>query len=241
MPILLTLSGRHPHYPSFIHHFKRKTWVDGPYSGVCRPKREQRKMKGLILFWLDEKQKYRRENGKIRWEKKCTPSPSPVSFPLFHFLFFSLSAPWGLGVSCNLSIGFSLAYPVTCSPSYLFLFLLDHFYSISMSLFPCFFAFCLSLSLSLLSLLGFLNLLSACLQHVCDRAAWQEGRQADGHWDLEWLRSGASGAHGECVFPTSVECQRTPIHLLKSQHSSLTKSTSTHWERENAYCLSACV
>lgn len=37
------------------------------------------------------------------------------------FSFFSFSVPQGLGVSCNLSIGFSPAYPVTCSPSYLFL------------------------------------------------------------------------------------------------------------------------
>lgn len=44
------------------------------------------------------------------------------SFTLTPFsLFFSYSVPQGLGVSCNLSTGFSPAYPVTCSPSYLFL------------------------------------------------------------------------------------------------------------------------
>lgn len=92
----------------------------------------------------------------------------------------------------------------------------------------------------LLSPLGFLNLLSACLQHVCDRAAWQEGRQADGHWDLEWFRSGAGGAHGERVFPTSVECQRTPLQCFDRQRNSPTKSTFTHWERVTAFCVRAC-
>lgn len=144
---------------------------------------------------------------------------------ILSFIFFSLSVPRGLGVSCNLSIGFSLAYPGTCSPSQTFLFLSDHFpccFHVSPWVITCLsLSFCVSPSLSLLSLLGFLRILSVCLQHVCDRAAWQEGRQADGHWDLEWLRSGASGAHGEHVFPTSVECQRTPIHCLSPQHSSL--------------------
>lgn len=119
-----------------------------------------------------------------------------------------------------MSVGFSLAYPVTCS-SHLFLFLPDlSHYFIPISLCPwlplSLFLFQYA-SLSSLFLWCFPSLLSVCLQCVCDRAAWQEGRQADGHWDLEWLRSGAGSAHGEHVFPTSVKCQRTPIHCLNPQ------------------------
>lgn len=237
MSILLTLSCRHPHYPPFIHHFKRQTWVDGPRSGVCRPKREQSNFQSeghdfVLLRW---KPKNRMENRKERWEKtwNALAHPHSFSFSLSFSLFFSLSlsrcVPRGLGFSCNLSIGFSFAYPATCPPSYLLL--LDHFLfrfyvrlttnrSLSLSLFQS-----LSSSLFLLSLLSFLMLLSVCLQHVCDGAAWQEGRQADGHWDLEWLRSGVSGAHGEHVFPTSLECQRTPIQCHGPQ------TTSRHWGR----------
>ena len=164
--------------------------------------------------------KTRERQKEVRREKTWSAllHPHPLCFS-FIFCVFSVSVPWGLGVSWNLSIGLSLAYPVTCSPSYLFL--SDHFlfhFHVSLPLIirlypppppPC------------RSLLGFLSLLSVCLQRVCDRAAWQEGRQADGHWDLEWLRSGASGAHGEHVFPTSVECQWTALLALNPQRGFL--------------------
>lgn len=62
-------------------------------------------------------------------------TPSPVSFPLFQFFFCSLEV---LGVSCNLSIGLSLSYPVTCSR--LFFFFLTIF-NIFLYIFICFFFF----------------------------------------------------------------------------------------------------
>lgn len=128
MSILLTLSGRHPHYPSFIHHFKRKTRVDGPCSGVCRPKREQRNLQNeghdfVLVRW---KPKSRREMEKLDARRRemhsftLTLSHS-LSLSFLFSLSLSLSPPVsrGLGVSCNLSIGFSLVCTVTCSPSYL--------------------------------------------------------------------------------------------------------------------------
>ena len=156
---------------------------------------------------------------------KCTPSPSPC---LISFFSFSLS----LSLSLSLSPG-DWGFPVTWASGsplfilslvlhHIFLFSPDHFlFRLHISLptitrfsLSCFLP--LSSLLLLLSLLGFLSVLSVCLQHVFDRAAWQEGRQADGHWDLEWLRSGASGAHGERVFPTSAEFQRTLVLTLST-------------------------
>lgn len=147
---------------------------------------------------------------------KYTLSPWLVLSFIFYF-FLSLSLRDG-------------GFPVTWTPgSPLLILSLGHhisfsfsvtiFHFFSPSLCPWLPVSLLSLyaSLSLLFLWRFLSLLSVCLQCVCDRAAWQEGRQADGHWDLEWLRSGASSAHGEHVFPTSVKCQRTPIHCLNPQ------------------------
>ena len=126
MSILLTLSGRHPRYPSFIHHIKRKTSVDGPCSGVCRPKREQRNFQNegndfVLVRW---KPKNRREMEKLD-ERRHEMHSFTLTLSHFFFLFLSLSfslalpVSRGLGVSCNLSIGFSLVYTVTCSPSYL--------------------------------------------------------------------------------------------------------------------------
>lgn len=65
MPILLTLSGRHPHYPSFIRHFKRRR----AWSGWTDPE-TQTENKGTLrsLFWLDGNQK-QGGNGKIRREE----------------------------------------------------------------------------------------------------------------------------------------------------------------------------
>lgn len=111
--------------------------------------------------------------------------------------FFFASVPRGLGVSCNLSIGLSLAYPVTCSPSYLFLltrFSIPSFFSINVSVlsFGLFFLFLFALApLSA----GFPELiispLAACL--------WQgslAGRKA-GWWPLRsWV--------------TQVRCKRCP-------------------------------
>lgn len=41
---------------------------------------------------------------------KCTPSP--VSFLLFQYFFFTLRRIWG--VSCNLSVGLAFSYSLTC-------------------------------------------------------------------------------------------------------------------------------
>lgn len=144
MSILLTLSGRHPHYPCFIQHFKRKTWVDGPCSGVCWAKREQRNFQneGHNFFQVRWQQKNR---GKIKKVDEGRHEMHSFTLTLSHSLSFifsslslspSLSVPRGWGVSCNLSIGFSLARPVTCCPSNLFLFTLIIFHFIFTSLRP---------------------------------------------------------------------------------------------------------
>lgn len=216
MSILLTLSGRHPHYPYFIHHFKRKTWVDGPCSGVCKPKGEQRNFHNEEHYFVLLRRKPKNRRREKPWNALL--HPHPVSFSLqFFLLFFSRCLSlrdWGFPVTWALGSPLPILSLVLNDISfYLFHF---PFHSVSVYMIS------LSLSLSLLSVLGFLRILSVCLRvRVCDRAAWQEGRQADGHWDLEWLRSGASGAHGEHVFPTSEECQRTPIHCPNPQHSFL--------------------
>ncbi len=109
---------------------ERLEWMDRAQE--CVDQRENKgtfKMKGMILFYLEENQ---RTGGKMeKWDERRHEMHSftlALSHSLsFVFSFFSLSVPRGLGVSCNLSIGFSLAYPVTCSPSYLFVFLPDHF------------------------------------------------------------------------------------------------------------------
>lgn len=162
------------------------------------------------------------ENEKIRWHEMHSFTLT-LSHSLCHLLSLSLSLrDWGFPVTWALGSPLLILSLVLYHIS--FSLTIFHFRYMSLCKWlpfsPCFLS--LSPSLLLLSLLSFLSLLSLCLQHICDRAAWQEGRQADGHWDLEWLRSGASGAHGEHVFPTSVECQRTPIHCLSPQHSSLT-------------------
>lgn len=211
MPILLTLSGRHPHYPSFIHHFKRKTWVDGPYSGVCRPKREQRKMKGLILFWLDEKQKYRREMEKLDEKRNALLHPHWSHSLFFIFSFFlSLSAPWGLGVSCNLSIGFSL-----CLSCHLFSII-----SLSLSPKPFLFHFHVSLPMlfRFLSLSFALAPLSAgfpeLIISVFAACLWQgslAGRKA-GWWPLRsWV--------------TQVRCKRCPWGVCVSYLCGMPENT----------------
>lgn len=165
--------------------------------------------------------KTKEQEGK--WKKKIDESRHEMhSFTLT--LSYSRSFVFSFFFSSSLSLG-DWGFPVTWalgSPLFILSLVLHHIsfsfsltifhlifmslcpWSLSLSLPPSIF---LSPSLSILSLLGFLSLLSVCLQCVCDRAAWQEGRQADGHWDVEWLRSGACGAHGEHVFPTSVEGQ----------------------------------
>lgn len=75
---------------------------------------------GLDSVWLNkQKQKGEYKNFDAPFH------PHSVSISFSSLFFLSLSVLWELGVSCNLSIGFSLAYPITCSPSYLFLFLLN--------------------------------------------------------------------------------------------------------------------
>lgn len=170
--------------------------------------------------------KTRREIWKIKYEKKnptwyALLHPYPVSLS-FIFSFFPPAIPQGLG---GFPVTWVLGSPLLV-PSLVLYHISFHFCQNILIPFPslsCITFSCgplMVLLLSLLSLLGFLRLLSACLQHVCHRAASQEGRRADGHWDLVWLRSGASGAHGEHVFPTSVECQTTPVHCLDPRHSS---------------------
>lgn len=137
-----------------------------------------------------------------------------LSFSLFSFSLTLTLRDWGFPVTWALS-----------SPLLNLSLVLHHFcFSLSLTSFSVSLEPWLSI-LHALSLSHFFPLhssicrfpeliISMCLQCVCDRAAWQEGRQADGHWDLEWLRSGASGAHGEHVFPIALECHRTPIHCL---------------------------
>lgn len=134
----------------------------------------------------------------MRWHKMHSFTLS-LSHCLSFSLFF-LRLPQELGVSCNLSVGFSLSCRNTCSIISISLSSGKIIPISSLGHSPGSPIFLLLLS-SHGSRLGFLPILSACLQHVCDRAALQEGRQADDHWDLQWLRSGANSAHGEHVFP----------------------------------------
>lgn len=161
---------------------------------------------------------------------------------LSHSLLFSLFSslcPSGIG---GFRVTWALGSPVlmlSLALHHLFLFCRTTFNSISMPVLCAYLALSpsVSLSLSLLSA-GFPEFIISMFA-ACDRAARQEGRQADGHWDLEWLRSGASGAHGERVFPTSVECQRTPIHCLNPRHSSL-KILSHHTLGKGKHLLYDC-
>lgn len=150
---------------------------------------------------------------------------------LSHRLSFSLFSP------CPSGIG---GFPVTWgldSPSHVLTLVLSYLFLSLQAISFQFPRLDAHLALPFLSLLaprppslGWVSCphLSACLQHVCDRAALQEGRQADDHWDLQWLRSGANGAHGEHVFPCLCGM---PKNTNSMSWPSLTNSCSTLWQR----------
>lgn len=87
-------------FASLLHHFKRNA-----------PSRRRTKELLKMIFFFPLVLGWKRAD----WEMKTWRA-------LFHRASFPLSfSPEGLGVSCNSSVRFSLAYPVTCSPSRLFM------------------------------------------------------------------------------------------------------------------------
>lgn len=166
---------------------------------------------------------------EIRWEKSWNAlvHPHPVPLSLFHFLFslsLSLSFPWDWGFPVTWALGF---------PSLTLSLVLHH---ISFSPPPTIFSFinsslCLwllvsvSFCASLLSLLGFLSLLSVCLQHVCDRAALA-GRKARLMATEILSDSGPVQAvpMGSMCFLPLLNAREHPSTVFNPQHSS---STST--------------
>lgn len=94
VPVILTLSGRHPHGPSFIYHIKgRLEWMDhGPMPNI-----EQRKVMFFSASIPFFKKDLGRESKHLMWDDtECTPSPSASLTPSFIFSFF-LPVPQGLG------------------------------------------------------------------------------------------------------------------------------------------------
>lgn len=140
-----------------------------------------------------------------------------LSFSLFSFSLTLTLRDWGFPVTWALS-----------SPLLNLSLVLHHFCfslsltSFSVSLEPWLsILHALSLSLSLLSFaLLYLRVSWAYYINVFAVCLWQgslTGRKT-GWWPLRsWMtqvRSGASGAHGEHMFPIALECHRTPIHCL---------------------------
>lgn len=168
---------------------------------------------------------------------KCTLSP-PLC--LIRFLSFSLlslspslslSIPKGWGVSCNLSIGFSRAYPVTCCPSNLFLFLPDKLsFHIHVSL-PAVTRLELSVFLLFLlfSLLGFLSFLSLCCSmFVTGQLGRKEGRLMATEILSDSGPVQAVPVGSMCFLPLW-NAREHPSTVLTLRLS--TDWTFTHWER----------
>lgn len=158
---------------------------------------------------------------------------------------FFASVPRGLGVSCNLSIGLSLAYPVTCSPSYLFL--LDHFlipsFPLLMSLFylsACFFFFFLSLLLLSLCWVSWTYYQPACSVFVTGQLGRKEGRLMATEILSDSGPVQAVPMGSECFLPLW-NAREHPCTFLSPERSSSTSSTFTHWERITTFCMCVCV
>lgn len=209
MSRFIRLAYTSPPYCLYLPHQKERLEVDGPCSGVCRAEWGTK----LLSKWraqfcsagMTAKERMAKRRIMIRIYVKRALSHSVLFSPLVFLFFTLLHCPHGTGnfLHCNLRNGLlvslSCHLPFVISlperfplNSHISLTVINLF---SMPRWPQNSTLSLFLSLS-----GFLSLLSVCLQHVCDEAAWQEGRQADGHWDAEWLRSGASVARGgACV------------------------------------------
>lgn len=97
--ILITLSGRHPCFTSFTH-FKKKHMRGWTILRSVPTKNQNKGLwkwrAGMVVFCWHEKRKQ-----EEKWNDRGHEMHS-FTLSLFHFL------PQGLGVSCNLSIGFSL-------------------------------------------------------------------------------------------------------------------------------------
>lgn len=156
---------------------------------------------------------------------------------------FFASVPRGLGVSCNLSIGLSLAYPVTCSPSYLFdshPFFDSIFSSINVSVLSFGLFFFFVRSCSSLCWISWTYYQPACSMFVTGQLGRKEGRLMATEILSDSGPVQAVPMGSECFLPLW-NAREHPCTFLSPQHNSSTSSTFTHWERITTFCMCLCV
>lgn len=215
----------------------------------CADQRENKgtfKIKGTILFCLDENQ---RTGGKMK--KKIDESRHEMhSFTLT--LSYSRSFVFSFFFSSSLSLG-DWGFPVTWalgSPLFILSLVLHHIsFSFSLTIFHLIFmSLCpWSLSLSLSLLLSFSlppSQSSLCwvswayYQCVCSVFVTGQLGRKEGRLMATEMLSDSGPVH---AVPMGSMCF---LPLWKARHSAQhlkTDSTSTHWERVNAKCISVCV